>query len=372
MSLLRKCAVSSLFVYIVFLCSCAQEDPEPATMQEAVDNIISPHITLGADVGIIVGIIKNGQKTIYSYGEKEIGSKERITAQSVLELASLTKVYTALAVAQMHVKGELNLSDPVDQYLPSSVTVPSYNGKKITLEQLANHTSGLPTYPENMNTEVYNQYKGYTEQNMYDFMNTFVLTREPGTKEEYSNTGYGLLGQILSLKNNSDYETAITKQVLQPLGMIHTTVSFTPDQIKNLVHGHYGNKHVESWSQYMQNIIQGGGALISSMEDQLIFLEANLGLKSTPLDSAILLTHKVTFEHAGKFNSDGMALGWTHYNSNGNEILWKNGGNGGYSTFMGFSKTSKTGVVILVNSSMNPEAYSTFSGFKILIALDKF
>ncbi len=77
----------------------------------------------------------------------------------------------------------------------------------------------------------------------------------------------------------------------------HTTITFTPDQNKNLVLGYNGNKQVESWLQYMQNIVQGTGALISSMDDQLIFLEANMGSSNTPLYDAMLLSPKLTFKN---------------------------------------------------------------------------
>ncbi len=370
-SSLHKTASLLLFISLLFAGSCKRKVPKPVTLQEAVDNIVNPYVVLGADVGIIVGIIKDGEKIIYSYGETEPGSREKISAQSVLEIASLTKTYTALALADMHLKGELNLDDPIEQYLPGSVNVPSYNGTKITLKHLANHTSGLPAFPDNMNKDAYNPYKGYTEQDMYDFLNNYALAREPGSEEKYSNTGYGILGQILSLKDNSDYETMITNRVLKPLGMTHTSVSFTPDQLNHLVHGHNGNKTVESWSQYQQNVMQGGGSLISSMDDQLLFLEANLGLKPTPLYQAMLLTHTCTFNHTGTF-SRGNALGWTNYTLEGRDIVWKNGGNGGYSSFMGFDPSAKTGVVILVNSSLNPEVFATVSGFEILKALHKF
>lgn len=370
-SFINKTGSALLIISVLFSGSCKPKVPEPATMQEAVDHIVEPHIALGADVGIIVGIIKNGEKTIYSYGEKEPGSREKISAQSVLEIASLTKTYTALALADMCLKGELSLDDPIENYLPASVHVPTYNGIKMTLKHLANHTSGLPAFPDNIDKKAYNPYEGYTEQNMYDFLNGYELPREPGTEQKYSNTGYGLLGQILSLKDGSDYETMITKRVLKPLGMIHTTVSFTPDQRSHLVSGHNGTKKVESWSQYQQNMMQGGGSLISSMDDQLLFLEANLGLKPGPLYQAMILSHTNTFQYNGTF-STGNALGWTNYTQDGHAIVWKNGGNGGYCSFMGFDPGSKTGVVILVNSSLNPEVFATFSGFEILKVLNKF
>jgi CubicO group peptidase (beta-lactamase class C family) len=152
--------------------------------------------------------------------------------------------------------------------------------------------------------------------------------------------------------------------------MTHTTVSFTPQQIENLVGGHYGNKPVESWSKYQQNIIQGGGSLLSSMDDQLLYLEVQMGLTTSALSPAILLTQEKSFPYSGRY-SDYVGLGWSHL-SEGGDIFWKNGGNGAYNSFMGFDRRAKTGVVILVNSSLNPEAFSTFSGFEILKVLNRY
>jgi D-alanyl-D-alanine-carboxypeptidase/D-alanyl-D-alanine-endopeptidase len=358
--------IAGFLLMSAFFISCKQKNIPPSTPQEAIDRIVEPYIALGADVGMIVGVVENGQVSIYSYGEKVLGGKEKISSASVLELASLTKVYTGLALAEMHRRGEVNLDDPIDNYLPPTYHVPSYNGTKITLRHLATHTSGFPRYPSNINADAYNMYNGYTEDMMIDYINHVELSREPGSKEEYSNVGYGLLGYILSLKNHSDYETMLLNRVLYPLGIMHTTVSFTPNQVSNLVQGYNGTKQVESWAKYQQNIFQGTGSLISSMEDQLIFLQANMGLISTPLDSAILLSHNPSG------NPDAIGLGWNKKTSDGLHIIHKNGNNGGYGTFIGFDKQKKIGVVVMANSSLNPELFQTDIGFEILKTLNTF
>jgi D-alanyl-D-alanine-carboxypeptidase/D-alanyl-D-alanine-endopeptidase len=176
-----------------------------------------------------------------------------------------------------------------------------------------------------------------------------------------------LLGEILSLRSKLTYEEMITRNVLKPLDLKQTTVSFTEAQMSNLVRGHHGNKTVESWSKYMENILQGTGSLISSLNDMLIFLEANMG--NNPLREAMALTHQRTFSHKGDYQ-DGIGLGWTLVTFNQRNYVWKNGGNGGYTSFIGFDESSKTGVVILSNSSMNPDPFQTQMGFEILRALN--
>ena len=359
-----------LFVIIAALfCSCEKKVPDPVTVRDAVDKAVYPYIATGANVGVIVGVIKDGKKQIFSYGEKEPGGPEQIEPASVLEIASITKTFTAIALADMHLRGELNLDDPIEKYLPSQVKIPSFNGKKITLRHLANHTSGLPRLPSNMDDDAYNPYVGYTGQKMYEFINGYNLDREPGSKFEYSNVGYGLLGQILSLRSKLSYEEMITRNVSGPLGMKHTTVSFTEAQMSNLVSGHHGNKKVESWSKYMENILQGTGSLISSLDDMLIFLEANMSADANPLREAMTLTHQRTFSHKGE-HQDGIGLGWTLVTFDQRNYIWKNGGNGGYTSFIGFDESSKTGVVILSNSSMNPDPFQTQMGFEILRAVN--
>lgn len=296
---MQKILVTIGTILCITCLSCEKNTVTPTKVSEIVDNVVEPYIALGANVGLIVGVIRKGEKTFYAYGEKELGKKEKITAQSILEIASLTKTCTAIALADMHLKNQINLDDPIEQYLPNSLKIPAFNGKKITLRHLANHTSGFPRDPENIDKDAYNKYVNYTEQKMYDFINGYTLTRAPGTKQEYSNVGYGLLGQILSLKNNSNYETMIIQRVLQPLGMKNTGITFTPNQAKNIVQGYNGKKRVESWAKYMQNIVQGGGALSSTMDDQLIYLNANLGNVSSPLTEAINLTHQLSFEYSG-------------------------------------------------------------------------
>ncbi|CAG5006627.1 D-alanyl-D-alanine-carboxypeptidase/endopeptidaseAmpH [Dyadobacter sp. CECT 9275] len=357
-----------IMIFTGLLSSCEDKAPAPETINTAIDNAVYPYIAMGANVGIIVGIIKDGSKSVYSYGEKELGTDQKITSKSVLELASITKTFTALALADMHFRENLNLDDPIEKYLPARVKVPSFNGKKITLRQLANHTSGLPRTPENMDKEAFNPYIGYSEEKMYEFINGYTLKREPGTQYEYSNVGYGLLGQILSILNKTDYEDMIASRVTVPLGMKHTTVSFSSEQLQNLVPGYYGNRKVDSWAKYMENILQGTGSLISNLDDMLIYLDANMNPQNNLLGQAISLTHKPTFEYSGD-HQDGIGLGWSLFSADNQNITWKNGGNGGYTSFIGFDKSSKTGVVILTNSSLNPDPFQTQMGFEILKAL---
>jgi CubicO group peptidase (beta-lactamase class C family) len=215
-----------------------------------------------------------------------------------------------------------------------------------------------------MDQDAFNPYKGYSEEKLIDFLKNYKLPTVPGTKVNYSNIGYGLLGHVLSLKNDSDYETMITENIFRPLGMTHSFVMLTEERMKNQSPGYHGNQRMlESWAQQQQNISQGSGAISSNMQDLLIYLKANMGITITSLISAINLTHQRTTENEG--------LGWNFQDIDGQEFIMKNGLNGSYASFAGFSKNTKTGVVILTNSSLLPDLIPTKIGLGLLKKLRK-
>jgi CubicO group peptidase (beta-lactamase class C family) len=130
MNMLPSKYILPFVVIAALFCSCEKKVPDPATVRDAVDKAVYPYIAMGANVGVIVGVIKDGKKQIFSYGEKEPGGPEQIEPASVLEIASITKTFTAIALADMHLRGELNLDDPIEKYLPAQGKDPLLQWKK--------------------------------------------------------------------------------------------------------------------------------------------------------------------------------------------------------------------------------------------------
>src|SRR5208283_4407870 len=121
--------------------------------------------------------------------------KRALDGDTVFEIGSITKVFTALLLADMAQRGEVALTDPVSKYLPKGVKMPGRNGHAIMLQDLATHTSGLPRLPSNMKPKDFmNPYADYTPELLYQFLSSYELPRDPGSKWEYSNLGAGLLG----------------------------------------------------------------------------------------------------------------------------------------------------------------------------------
>lgn len=300
-------------------------------------------------VGIVVGLIGPQGSSVVSYGQLDPKMPGAPGPDTVYEIGSISKVFTSLLLADMVKRGEVALDDPVAKYLPKSVKMPSWNGKQITLVDLATHTSGLPRLPSNLkpaNPE--NPYADYTVQDLYAFLSGYQVTRDPGSQYEYSNLGGGLLGHVLALRAGKDYETLLRERVLAPLHMDSTGIRLTADERARLVPGH--TESLEPTANWDLPTLAGAGALRSTAHDMLLFLAANLGFTQTPLAAAIEFERTAVRRPTGVPNLE-VALAWHVLEHNGNEIIWHNGGTGGYRSWMGFDLKKRIGVVVLSNSA---------------------
>ncbi len=298
--------------------------------------------------GIVVGVIDESGRKVISYGKPEHDSTRDVNGETVFEIGSVTKTFTACLLEKMVGRGELSLDDPAQKFLPKSVTLSSRNGKQITLRDLATHTSGLPRMPDNFApSDRTNPYADYSVQQMYDFISEHKLRREIGSKYEYSNLGVGLLGHILSLKAGTNYEALVVKEICDPLKMNSTRIILTSGMKKRLAVGH--DKKGNSVHNWDLPTFAGAGALRSTANDMLKYLAANLGLNDSPLSKTMAKTH-IAQRPAGNPKME-IGLGWHVHKIFGSEFLFHNGATGGYHSFVGLDKEKHRGVVVLANSA---------------------
>src|SRR2546430_2433544 len=164
-------------------------------------------------VGLVVGIADEHGARVVSHGKLDNGTDRDVDGNTLFEIGSITKVFTALLLQDMVEREEMKLDDPVQKYLPDSVKMPTYQGKEITLLHLATHTSGLPRN---------------SDGEFYRFLSRGILRQAPGTRQEYSNLGMALLGHALALKAGQDYDTLVIDRICRPLGMDSTRVDPSP------------------------------------------------------------------------------------------------------------------------------------------------
>jgi CubicO group peptidase (beta-lactamase class C family) len=216
--------------------------------------------------GAIVGRLTRRGRSFTAYGRARIDGPE-ITADTIFEIGSITKVFTAELLADMVGHGEVALDDPVRKYLPNGATVPSRGRREITLADLATHTSGLPRDPANLD--------------LRSLDDPYAEYRVAGSSIRI--WGMGLLGHALALRAGVSYEELLRRRVLGPLGMRNTSVVVDEERRARRATGHSQALAPVPWWHF--DALAGAGAINSTASDMLLFAEAAMGA-DTPLKAA--------------------------------------------------------------------------------------
>ena len=311
-------------------------------------------------VGVVVGMTSAEGRVVVGYGRLSANDPTLPDGDTVFEIGSITKVFTSTLLADLVSRKELGLDTPVQSLLDDNVRMPTRNGAEITLGHLATHSSGLPRLPDNLDPEdPANPYADYAVEDLYAFLSSHELDRDVGDTVEYSNVGYGLLGHALALREGTDFETLLVERILNPLQMSDTAIKLTPDIRERMATGH--DRRLRPAANWDLQVLGDAGALRSSVNDLLTFLEANLGLSESPLHQAMELA-RVPKRSDPALGMD-IGLGWIIASEGGRELVWHNGATGGYASFIGFDIEAGEGVVILSNSQQSVDnlAYRLFT-----------
>jgi CubicO group peptidase (beta-lactamase class C family) len=299
--------------------------------------------------GVVVGIVEQGGHRIISYGTMRAGEKRSIDGDTVFGIGSITKVFTALLLADMVQRGEMALDDPAAKYLPAKdVTLPTSGSRQITLADLATHTAGLPLRPANLVSKNRdNPYAGYTIPMLYQFLSSFHPSREIGSQYEYSNVGYGLLGEILSRHARQNYSDLVRARITGPLAMIDTRIVPSASMKSRVATGY--NMELVPVRGWELEGLEGAGAFSSTANDLVRFLEALLGYRKSELLPA-MRAMTTTRRPGGMEPSQEIALAWNVFADKGREVIWKNGSVGGCRSFIGYDPGTRRGAVALINA----------------------
>ena len=305
-------------------------------------------------VGLSVGIVKDGRSRTYNFGEMEKGKKNHPGEHTIYELASITKTFTGVLLAQAVVEGKVKLDDDVRKYLDGSYPNLEFEGKPIKLFHLINHTSRLPfVMPDRpelfRNPDPYELPKiltaiesGYTRQNFYEDLHKVKLDKEPGTEFKYSNSAAQLLGYILEKEYGMPYEQIVLRKIARPLGMTETKITLTASERTRLAKGHYDNGSI---ALYGTPQTQAAGALRSSVSDMLKYIRYHLNEN----DEVIRLSHQITW---GDIKYYASGLNWQmNKTSAGHRRIWQTGGSFGFSSYCAIFPELRLGIVLLANES---------------------
>jgi D-alanyl-D-alanine-carboxypeptidase/D-alanyl-D-alanine-endopeptidase len=317
----------------------AQEDPLRAALVNRID--------VGRrGTGAVIGRLgPDGRRAFTVYGRLAADGPTP-GADTIFEIGSITKVFTALVLADMVERGEVTFETPVSQLLPG-VAVPSRNGRAITLADLTTHTSGLPRLPTNLDaTSLENPYARYRAADLYAFLAGHALSRDPGAHWEYSNLGAGLLGHALSMKAGVSYEELLRRRVLTPLAMADTTITIAPGQRARMATAHDGEGRPVAWWDF--DALAGAGGVRSTAADMLTFAAAAMG-GDTPLEAAFARMTALR-RPTGQAMTKQLA-GWIAMPAADVELLAHDGGTAGFRSALMIDVAGKRAAVAWINGS---------------------
>lgn len=327
--------------------------PSPAPAQHfppdhALQLMVRYLVEDGEAPGVVLGVLEpDGTTRIVSHGRAGPDG-EPVGPDTRFEIGSITKTFTATLLADMVLREEVAMDDPVSKYLPDHVTVPSRGGREITLRDLATHQSGLPTVPDDFDPPgPRGADRPYTVEDAYAFLSRYELERDPGAEREYSNFAYGLLGHALGRAAGTGYREAIRTRILEPLGMESTGFAGEPGE-GLMATGHRGGEPVRHRS--VMEIFDGAGALYSTAEDLLAYLAAHVGPAETDLEEAMRFASQVWVRSGDE--GGGQGLGWgTGVFPGESPVVGHGGGTVGFQAQLSFMPAAGTGVVVLTNDA---------------------
>lgn len=315
---------------------------------EAIRDILRRRIdTEKRATGMAVGIIEPGHRRVIVYGKQDVGEARAIAGDTLFEIGSVTKVFTALLLADMAHRRELGFDDPVDRHLPHGFRTPKRNGRAITLADLATHTSGLPYFPFSLvaTPNPLEALARFTASDLRIWLAHLTLTRDPGAQWEYSNVGYGLLGLALANRAGTTYDALLRRRVIDPLKLKNTTLHPAGDATRRLAVGH--DAQLAPVAPLDLGIFAPAGALRSTAEDLLSFLGAMLPGSKSPLAAPARLL--LSIRRPAPTVGGEQALGWD-VATGADPFIAKDGVTAGQAASIVLDETRHTGVVVLSNA----------------------
>lgn len=277
---------------------------------------------LGGAPGMAAALIADGKVTYFSRGISDL-TGQKFDQDSTCFTASIGKLFTTLALTDMVREGLLDLDGQAAKYVDARL--PESGGKKVTLRNLATHTSGLP-----QNDQIWEaSKKGWKE--VFKVLGKSKLDTVPGQKFSYSGLGMSLLGHVEEVRAGKPYDQVVKERVLAPLGMDHTS---TRAPVDGPALKRFNNLKPDLWTP--------AGGWLTTTADLARFAQAALGSASETLNAAFEMSFPVQFkDEAGS----PMFLGWHAWDPGHPRRLYHTGTNHAY---LGVDLDKKVAVVIVL------------------------
>ena len=320
-----------------------------------IDSIANTYINEGNAQSLTIALFHKNKYKSFLYGETEKGNGTLPSDTTLYEIGSLTKIFTAILLADLVTREVINLDDTITNFLPDSVSQNS-SIQGITFKQLANHTSGLPRLASNADEvadfKINDPYAKYKRTDLFQFLKNYEMNPERSGSYEYSNLGYGLLGELVSSINKKPYIQCVQEIILTPLKMSNTTDKSVINS-KHLITGH--DNQGQPTNAWTFDVMVGAGGLKSTARDLMLLALEQFKMPENKFQYALALTRQFT---AFTPDNTDIGLAWRMSMLDGLIYFHHSGATGGSTSFIGISPDTKSAIVVLSNSTQSVDSIS--------------
>lgn len=283
---------------------------ETNTLENLIQDIARSYIAGQDSASLSIGIIDDNKVSQYNFGTANPADSTEAEKETLYKIGSLSKLFTATLLAYLVEGDVISLDDTIATYLPDSLQA-NAQLQSISFKQLANHSSGLPKVPNNLeqssNYNAEQPYANYTTTELYQFLKSAKLVSEPGEEYHYSEVGYALLADLISSITQKTYEANIQETIAIPLGLQRTFAAIDPSIPVEKPNKSKAKEVKQTVPAAGHSAMEGANGLHSTLQDLLRFAQYQFKMPENQLENALALTRLFSFYLPP--NTD-IGLGW--------------------------------------------------------------
>jgi CubicO group peptidase (beta-lactamase class C family) len=268
-----------------------------ADLVAEIEGEAEAYLSTRDEATLMIGLSVHGERHVRSFRSPGAEHAPLPDMETIYEIGSVSKVFSTTVLAALEAQGLIGLDDPISAHLPKSLRLPPEIAS-ITIRQLATHSSGLGSCgvihqgfidEEMRGTEtpfgLYTHYLRYRKEHLYADLENAELIYPTGQGWTYSVIGMGTLGHIVELVAGKPYEELLVEMVCEPLGLVDTRYTLSPDQQDRMMYAYDATG--QPCPNWYHDVMLPQGGLRSTMTDLLTFVEANLAAGADQDDSIL-------------------------------------------------------------------------------------
>ncbi len=354
-----------LIVTILLLATSCKNDQSntnpiaaPSELEIFADSIFQASIDSSQIAGASILVFQKGKMLLNkSYGYASLELLTPMPSDGIFDIGSVTKQFTAAAILKLVEDKKLSLDDDFTKYLDFDT-----KGRKITIAQLLDHTSGLAQAPSGK--EEFNQmtFDDFPHKLTVQLVQPKEFLHEPGEALIYNNVAFVFLGLIIEKVSEKTYEEYLKATFFDPLGMHSTSFGSNKKVVKNKVNGYnYDPDGLQKMNYLNYYIPYSAGSLTSSTDDLLIWTQA---LHSGKILSEPMYQSMITPGQLNDGTTVRYAKGWANFSNYGHQEISHGGAIAGFSSFVQYYPDDDLYIITLVNT-IGPKKTGRFFGYEI-------